>query len=475
LAFQPLSREDILKIHEASLEVMEGIGVIVEGERARKALLDAGCEPKEKRLLFPRSLVERMLKNPAPILLTGRDGTHSLDLTTGQGFTHNFGSVSVLLDLEKDAVRGATSKDLEDFARLSDYLPHLKKVVPSLRPEDVPSEIAPLAMTVICLKNTTKPVSIGAASDAWEARYMLQAASLVAGGSDRLKAQPMGTLSVSPISPLHFPKDITEAIIEGALSGVPMTMLPCPGRGLTSPVTLAGGLMQQNVEELAYLVLAKLFNPECPLIYSCRLFSANMRTGLVVGNDPDVGYAGACASQLAAFYGLPSDVYGFDTGSPRLNLQAGWERAVNALWPVMAGATFISGFGSLNGGLLASIEQLYIDDEIFAFITHRQEGLAVNDTTLAVDVIASVMEGGNFLAQEHTRDFIRAGELWMPRIGCSIGFEEWAAKGGQDLVQEARQAIQDVMSKHEVPPLDEGLQRELDELLKAAGREKGCW
>lgn len=473
MMFEALSRDDLLEIHRASLDLLSTIGVIVKGDRARKTLLEAGCREKNGRFLFPSNLVEDALKNPVSITLYDRDGEGVLPLTDAvRSYSHNFGSVSVLLDHENDIIRGATVKDLEDSVRISDYLPHLDKVVPSLRPSDLPTEIVSVAMTIYAVKNTRKPLSLGTASEPWEVRFLAELADVLRGGLENYRRKPMGTVSISPVSPLTFPAGISESIVECATLGLPMTMLPCPGRGLTAPVTLAGGLVQQNAEELAFLTLVKLVNPHCPLVYACRLFSPNMRTGLVVGNDPDGGFAGACVAQIGRFYGLPTAVYGLDTAAAIPDVQAGYEKAINGLYPVLARATLISGMGLLNGGLLASLEQLVIDDEIYAMLTHRQGGVIVNEETTGMSVIAEVMNGGNFLAQEHTRDFIRKGELWIGGLGNDLGFEEWRAKGCPTIRQAAKAKVGEILASHRVPPLEEELEKELNSLLHAAEKFK---
>ena len=211
-------------------------------------------------------------------------------------------------------------------------------------------------------------------------------------GLDRLKSKPMGTISISPLSPLNFPADIAEAIVDCAELGLPLTMLPCPTRGLTAPLTLIGGLVQQNAEQLAFLTLARLVNRSCPLVYTCRLAAANMRTGFVGGKDPDLGLSGACVAQIARYYGLPSGVYGMDTGASLPDIQSGYERAINCLPPVLARATMVSGFGLLNGGLLASAEEMVIDNEIYGMLMHRLGGdLTVNEEIIGVEVVKACL------------------------------------------------------------------------------------
>ena len=473
MLFEPLSAKDLQLMHNTTLKILSETGAVVEGKEAREILITAGCREDGNRLLFPSQLVEDCLADPVSVTLYGVDDSIVLPLTEApRSYSHNFGSVSVLLDPADDTIREATVDDLINFVRISDSLLHLDMVVPSLRPTDLPEEIASLAMTAYTLQNTVKPVDIGTASDVWEIRYLIRLAAAVRGGLEQLKQKPMGTLSISPLSPLNFPADITEAIIESARSGLPVTMLPCPTRGLTAPLTLAGGLVQQNAEQLAFLTLARLVNKDTPLVYTCRLAAANMRTGFVGGKDPDLGFSGACVAQLARHYGLPSGVYGMDTGSVLPDLQSGYERAINCLYPVMARATFVSGMGLLNGGLLASAEQLVIDDEIYGMVTHRQGEFDVSEKAIGAEVIKAVMNGGNFLAQEHTRDYMRKGELYVGKLGNDSPFEEWRVSGSRTVRDAAKERMAKILDDHQGLVLEESICREIEAILEEAEEEK---
>jgi len=476
LRFEPLSGKELQLIHDVTLKILQQTGAVVEGSEAREILLSAGCLEDGRRLLFPPRLVEDCLNHQVAVTLYGVDESIVLPLTEAtRSYTHNFGSVSVLLDPCDNKIREALLQDLIDFVRISDSLPHPDMVVPSLRPTDLPEEIASLAMTAYTLQNTVKPVDIGTASDRWEISYLIRIAAAVRGGLQNLVEKPMGTLSISPLSPLNFPADITEAVIESARSGLPITMLPCPTRGLTAPVTLVGGLVQQNAEQLAFLVLARLVNSKTPLVYTCRLAGANMRTGCVSGRDPDIGFSGACVAQLARYYGLPSGVYGLDTGSAQPDLQSGFERAINGLYPVLAGATLVSGMGALNAGLLASAEQLVIDDEIYAMIRHRQKGITVNEEAIGAEVVSAVMRGGHFLAQEHTRSFMRKGEIYTGTLGNEAPYEEWRVNGSVAIREQAQEKIRTLLANHSGVVLDQSVCSEIEQILEEARIDKKGW
>ena len=473
MLFEPLAPADLQLMHDQTLKILTETGVIIEGKQAREILLEAGCSENGKRLLIPARLVEDLVSNPEPVTLYGVDDKNELPLTDApRSYAHNFGSVSSLLDHRNDQIREALVEDLINYIKISDQLTNLGMVVPSLRPTDLPEEIASLAMTAYTMQYTAKPVDIGTASDPWEIRYLIKIAAAVRGGIDKLLEKPMGTLSISPLSPLNFPADITDAIIESARSGLPITMLPCPTRGLTAPVTLAGGLVQQNAEQLAFVTLARLVNRRTPLVYTCRLAAANMRSGCVSGRDPDIGFSGACVAQLARFYGLPSGVYGLDSGSATIDIQSGYERALNGLYPVMARATFVSGMGSLNAGMLASAEQLVIDDEIYGMIFHRLQGIEVSESSIGAEVVGAVMDGGNFLAQEHTRDYMRRGELYRGKLGNESPYEEWRSQGCPIVREQAKAKVEELIAAHPGPVLSEQTCAEIMSILEQAKEEK---
>lgn len=471
--YEPFSKEETETIHAKTLAILADTGLDIQGEEARQILLEAGCKEKSGRICFPAALVEDALKDPAKLTMYGMDETLVYPVTEAKrAYSHNFGTVFTLLDPETGQVREASTRDLEEYIWISDCLPFLDMVVPSLWPTDLPASVTTLAGSIYAMRGTRKPVDLGLASNPWEAQKLIEVAAMIRGGIDLLRAKPMGTISISTLSPLSFPEDISQTIIKVAEQGLPMTMLPCPISGLTAPVTLVGGFVQQNAELLAFLTLARLVNRASPLIYASRLCAADMRTGFVSGSNLVRGFAGACAAQMARYYNLPSAVYGMDTGAARPDIQSGYERALNCLLPVLARATLISGFGLLNGGTLASVEQLVIDNEIYGMMMHRESSLVVDEETIGLEVMKSVAEGGNYLAQEHTRDFMRKNELWQSDFGNTLPYEQWQAGGSPEIKEAAKAKVRELKKQYPGPYLDEKLCLELDHFLEKTKEEK---
>jgi trimethylamine--corrinoid protein Co-methyltransferase len=203
-----------------------------------------------------------------------------------------------------------------------------------------------LAMYRHSLPNTTKPLQGPGVQNAAEVRAVVNMAEVIGSAAEVL------SLSVSPVSPLYFPDDTTAAIIEIARLGIPFAPLPCPTAGTTAPFSIAGALTQQNAEVLAALVLAQVIHPGLPVVYCGRLAMMEPRTGSSVWGGVELGLASAGTVQIGHHYHLPVNVYGFSTNSHVLDVQNGFERALNAAIPALAGADELSGIGEMEAGVI---------------------------------------------------------------------------------------------------------------------------
>jgi trimethylamine---corrinoid protein Co-methyltransferase len=87
-----------------------------------------------------------------------------------------------------------------------------------------------------------------------------------------------------------------------------------------------------------------------------------------------------------------------------------------------------------------------------------------------VDVIAHAMDSGrNFLKEQHSRRYLRAGEVWQGRLGVQeSSWDMWQAAGAPSALQRAQDEAQKILTSHEVPPLDDDQTRALDEIMRSA-------
>jgi len=440
--------------------------VILKHPGARQMLIDAGAAIKNDRVCLPPELVEDCLAKCHPqVSVRGRGGTTK---TLGDG-SLNFHNLGGARDIYNPAIgehRFAVLQDVRDATRLLDALPNCNTITPFFTPSDVPGELMSLAMYRHAIPFTTKPLQGPGVQTAPEVRYAVRMAEVLGPPREVL------TLSVSPVSPLSFPDHEVEAMLEIARLGIPFGPLPCPTAGTTAPFSIAGAIAQQAAEVLVSLVLAQLVQPGLPVVFCGRLAMMEPRTGISVWGGIEMGLASAGTVQLGHRYGLPVNVYGFSTNSHALDIQNGFERALNAVIPALAGADELSGIGEMEAGSLSTYAQMVADNEFAASIHRARRGFITDENSLAVDVIANVMNGShNYLGQKHTLKYLKNGEVFVTKLAERGSWETWNAGGRRGLAEQAQAEADRILREHQVDPLNADQEKALDEIMSAAEKE----
>jgi trimethylamine--corrinoid protein Co-methyltransferase len=457
-----LGQDGVKKIHEATIRILWETGILLSHSKARQLLGDHGARIKNDRVHIPGELVERCLTQISKsIKLQGRDPEKAIVLCNGSFYAHNVGGVPNVFDPLNKTRRPANRTDVAFSARLLDALPNVASITPLFTPQDVPGELLTLWMTLDTLENTTKPFRAPGVQTGTEVAALAEMFQIAC-------PDGIATVGISPISPLNFPDDIVEAILTTAYYDLVLGPLPCPILGATAPMSIAGGLAQQNAEVLAVVVLGQLARPGTPVIYKGRLSVMDPRTGLSVWGNPEIGMISAATVEMGHYYGLPVDVYGFCTNAHSIDVQNGYERTINAILPLLAGANEISGIGEMEGGVNASLAQIVIDDEILTSLYRILHSFDINQETLAVDEINTVMDGPqNYLAQKHTIKYLRSGEILNPMLASRESWSQWKDNDQSKLVERAQDRVDNILEMHEVPPLSENQMAAMKKIIRA--------
>ncbi len=458
-----LTDDEVEAIHHATLRVLAETGIVLTLPAARDLLAGAGACVDGDRVRLPADLVEACLaKAPRTVTLRGRGGGIAT-LGDGSLHWHNMGGARDIFDPAIDGTRPATLADVRDSTVVLDAMEHVTTVTPLYTPRDVPGSVMSLAMYRAALPNTTKPLQGPGVQNAAEVRLAIRMAEVIG------PPQEVLSLSVSPVSPLIFPDGAVEAIMKIAQQGVAFGPLPCPTAGATAPMSIAGALAQQNAELLASMVIAELVRPGLPIIYCGRLAMMEPHTGSSVWGGVELGIASAGTVQVGHRYGLPVNVYGFSSNAFGADLQSGFERAMNALIPALAGADELSGIGEIGAGVASSHAQIVADNEIAASVKRALRGFAVDANSLAVEVIGKVMDGPrNFLGERHSLKYLRGGEVLLAKLALRSGWDEWDRGGRDTMIARAQAEAERLLREHEVPLLSEDQTRALDAIMDEA-------
>ncbi len=464
--FSILSPEEVESLHGASLRILSETGFVMTHTGARRILTDAGASLNGERVLLPPDLVEKCIASAGKeVSVRGRGGT-AKTLGDGSLYFHNLGGARDVYDSATGTKRYAAVQDVRDATRLLDALENCHTITPFFTPRDVPGALMSLAMYRHALPFTTKPLQGPGVQYAGEVKYAVRMAEVIGAPVEVL------TLSLSPVSPLTLPDHEAEAIIAIAEAGITFAPLPCPTAGTTAPFSIAGAIAQQNAENLLALVLAQLVRPGLPIAYCGRLAMMEPRTGISVWGGLELGLASAGTVQIGHRYGFSVNVYGFSTNAHTLDVQNGFERGLNALIPALAGADELSGIGEMEAGVSGSFAQMVADNEFASSILRARKGFATNEDTLAVNVVASVMNGSrNFLGQKHTMKYLKSGEVLLTKLAERGTWESWETGERKGFLERAQAEADRILREHVVPPLNEAQEKELDAIMAAAEKE----
>jgi trimethylamine:corrinoid methyltransferase-like protein len=466
-----LTEQECDQIEETTFRLLEEVGIRLQHPLATEMLRAQSCRVQGDRVLIPREVVAWSLANvDRSAVFRSADGGNEVVLGQGRFLTHNGGSVPNFEDIETGKHRPAKLQDLIDGTRVLDALPNIDVVIPLVGPQDVPEALMTIASFEAMLHHTSKPIGGAAVENPTDVRYMIELASACCGGKEAFRARPTIPILASPISPLTFTEKLTSAILAIVDGGATFFPLPAPTMGASGPITMAGVLAQQHAEVLASIVITAAAQPGACVVYCSRINPIDMRTGVSWWGGPDMGMAGACATQLAHRSGLKSDVYGLCTSAARLDPRFAYEKLTNALTPALAGADILSGAGTMDSGMTATLTGAVLDNEILSLIHHIMRGYEVNEETLAFEVMKKVILNDDiFLGQYHTVKHLRDGTIWFPEINERV--IETDIDPRVSLATSASEQVHELLKTPEKEALPESVCRNLEEIMEQARSE----
>ncbi len=451
--YNPLSPWQVEEIHRASLAVLETTGLLVENEAALRLYHDGGATVDGPRVRIPSAMVEAALKTvPHRVVLAGRDPSQDVVLEGKRVYAGTGGSPTQVLDPGADTPRAGTLGDLARLVRLADALEHCDFVVAPLYPTDIPKEDVPVNRFYACLRNTGKHVMGGVDSVAG-ARQVIRLGAMLAGGEDRLRARPfISAITSWMVSPLRLDTEVTDILLEWCAHGLPVALSSAPMAGSTSPMTLAGTLVQLNAEQLSGIVLTQLARPGTPVLAGYIPGVADMKSGGYLSGAVEFGMMQAAAAQLAHFYGVPIYGSGGMSDAKIPDAQAGYEKMATLLLAAMGGCNYIHhAIGMVTNMSAVSLEQAVIDDEIVGMAMRVLRGIDITEETMGLDAIGRVGPGGHYLMDAHTVRHMRR-EFFYPRVADRQARAMWEEDGKRDTRARAQERVAALLSGWQSPP-----------------------
>jgi trimethylamine--corrinoid protein Co-methyltransferase len=464
-----LSSEQILKLHAASIRILETTGVHVPHEDVRKRLADAGATVDEATEIvrIPESLVDECLASCGKTFaIYGRDESNVARFGFGERNYNSIAGEAHWVDTPGGSRRFAVLEDVATAARFGDALPHINIPGAMTDPHDVPTPVKCIEVFASMLRNTTKPVTFWL-HDRASAFYLNELMIAIRGSERAAMEKPIFYPFLEPISPLRFPFNGIDLLYETARLNLPVPIGPMAQTGLSAPCTLAGTMAQENAEILAGLVITQMVRPGMPVCYGGICHAFDMRTTQLIFSGPEQAIFGVAMTQMGKHYGLPVYINVGLTDSKRPDAQAGLEAGITLALGASAGADIFGHMGISGVDQATSLDVLMLQDEIISYVESAMRELEFSDEAFGFDVIAEVGPGGSFINTMHTVENFRR-ELWVPRILDREFYQAWEDAGATSTETRCRQAVAELLSTHEPTPLPDDQSRAIDEIVASA-------
>jgi len=467
LKLEILTPEEVKRIHNATLWIIEKVGVRFPSKRALDIWEANGATiDREKMIVRAKpELIEEALKKCLPAyVLAARDPQQDCALDGNHVFLGTDGCGVEVIDIETKQKRTSCLQDVADIARVADGTEEVGFHWVPVSAQDMPAQTRGLYEVKAIWENSTKHVQTESIYSVHEAKAAIEMAALIAGGKDKLRERPVLSLMQCTAPPLGHDGGSLDAALLAAEVGIPtgfMTMAACL---TTGPATMACNLVVGNAEVIAGTALLQLAYPGAPVFYAAAQTASDLRTGAYTGGGPEDFLFGAATNVLSDFYNIPLSMGSFATGAKEPNWQAGIEGSLSTFMASVVMSDMLLGCGFLHGSRIWSYAEMMMDCEIFSIIHKMMQGIVVNDETLALDTIATVGPGGHFLAQKHTRNHMRG--LFLPQFMDRRPYGEWENKK-DDARDWALAKARKTLKEHQPEPLDPKISTEMEKIIKS--------
>ena len=468
-----LSDDQIEAIHRQSMKVLELIGMDVLLPEARDILQKAGALVDGDRVRIGRDIIEEALKTPpAEFTFHARNPAHNIRVGGKWIAFAPVGGPPNCSDLDKGR-RPGTLEDAGNFMKLSQFFNTVHTAGgASVDALDVHASVRHLHITRNKMVYSDKVPFVYATG---RARLFdgVEIVRLARGIShEQLLAEPSVYTVINTNSPLKLDMPMAMGIIEMARLNQIVVVTPFTLLGAMAPVSIAGGMVEQNAEALAGLALSQLVRPGAPFVYGGFTSNVDMKSGAPAFGTPEYMKACVIGGQLARRYKLPYRTSSTNAANS-VDAQAAYETVFSLWGAIMGGGNIIQhAAGWLEGGLVASYEKFALDVDLLQMMQEFLKPMVVDDAEMAFDAMMEVGPGGHFFGAQHTLERYSTA-FYQPLISDWRNFQSWQAAGSPTAEKKANALWKQALAEYREPWLDPGALQQIDAFVARRISEGG--
>jgi trimethylamine--corrinoid protein Co-methyltransferase len=467
---EPMTHEEIRRIDEASMAILEDVGVVFRDPVALEDWRRAGADVRGERVHLDRGLVRELIATiPAQYMIHARDPFKSLPFGGDRSIFVPMTGAPYLRDLE-DVRRAPTLADLANFHKLSHMLPSLHSSAHHIvEPMDHPISHRHLRITYSSMKHSDKTF-MGMTTSPRNAEDVLDMCAILF-GAEYLETHAVVTGNCNGNSPLVWDETMLGAMRAFARRNQPVLCSPFVLGGANTPASVAPTVAQLNAEALSALAYTQVVRKGAPAIYGHYLSTVSMKSGAPMAGTPEISLMNYMIGQMARFYDVPWRSSNTLGGAKTFDAQAGYESATTLMSVLHAGCNYVWHSAGWNeAGMHCSVAKFVVDAEQCAMGYRMAEGVRWDDFEEALQAVRDIGPGGHYLGHPHTlENFQRA--FFMPEMFDNNSIEQWQAEGSVEITERALRHARALLADYEEPKLDADVDEALRDYIARRERE----
>lgn len=465
-SFDRLDAGGVDTIHEASLHIIEELGIQVKHETARELVVSHGGSLQDDDLVtIPRGVVESAVNDaPARFTIHARNPDHNVTVG-GDGppvRAPAYGPANVRTF--EEGRRRATIEDYESLLKLS----QVEDVITSagfsiVDPVSVSQDDRHLELTKRALTLTDMPL-MGSTFGAQRAEECFDLVRIAM--SDESLDEPCIVGLINTVPPRSFDTRTLGALLTYAEYGQPQIISSFTMAGASGPKSLAASMAQANAENLVGITIAQLHNPGTPVVYGVPSSNIDPRYGSLSIASPESAMFTSFAGQMARYYGVPSRGGGGLSDGKTVDFQSGFESMFLQAVTAFSDIDFVlHSAGVLESYSTISPEKFVLDCEAIRYLDRFREGFPVNAASFPFERMAESGPAGHFLDDSGTN--ANDTPFFQPAFVDKRSHGDWSDDGAKSAFEQAHDRVREQLAAYEQPPLPAGVEQELQAYIRS--------
>lgn len=473
-----IKKEDILKIHQNTVQILEKVGVIFENEKAHEVFKKHGARVDGNKVFISEGLLNKALDTVPTQFTLHANTTPNVTIGGENGDRIILPNVSNIYIEDNGKIRKTTNADNINQFKMAAMSPVINSISLNQFPDcsrfTKKEKIwGTLAMNLKYSPKYHFSPSINPREVSKDEVFDLTRNSIqflrdFEGIQDKEKV--MSISGINALSPLAYDHDPIERLFASCIENQPVSVTPCAMPLLTAPASLAGLMSTTNAEILSGMVLSQLIKPGIPFLYGNVSGATDMRTIQLSIGSSEAALICYITAGLADLYKLPFRAGGSLSDAKDMDSQAGAEAMMMIYATLDCGADYIMHMAGTMGTFnVVSFEKYILDEEIITMVNRQLKGVECTEEKLCFDSIVKVGPRGTFLRGRTPQ--IYKDEFVMGKLFNKDDPNNWQSHGAMSVKEKAAIEVKKRIENYEAPERTKEQLDLLEPLIPAVYRQ----